>query len=78
MKFIYDVEKKVRRKNSPDPVAYPEAVRRVLEMSRKIRNYGLYGGLFSDSTFTLMGTGPGEVLLSTPVSGEKRTECGNC
>ena len=49
MKFIYDVKKKVWKKNPSDPIEYPEAVRRVLEMSRKIRKYGYYSGLFSES-----------------------------
>ena len=49
MKFIYDVKKKVWRKNPSDPVAYPEAVPRVLGMSRKIRKYTYYGDLFSES-----------------------------
>ena len=45
MNFIYDVEKKEWRKKQSGKVVYPEVVPRVLEMSRKIQNTGLHGGL---------------------------------
>ena len=45
MDFTYDVEKKEWRKKQSGKVAYPEVVPRVLEISRKIQNEGLYGGL---------------------------------